>query len=238
MRFYEIDLIKGLAVISMVIFHVFYMGQYMNKMNVNTSKGFYHLLARFAHCTFIICMGINSVLTYQNNKKKGKNKIDYYKKVLKRFCILLFISLIISFSSYLAFGYNLFIKFGIFHYMSIASIITSLFVDKPDLSVITIILIQLLNKNISINKYVDFALGSNIRFNSLDYFPILKWLPLSLFGVILGNILYKDYHRNFDIFNIDHLLENNYFINYISILGSKTILIYLTHFPLIYSLLK
>lgn len=239
MRFIEIDLIKGFAVIAMVIFHIYYMNVFVAKINYNIDTGILHFLSRFAHTTFIIFMGINTYLNYQSCKNKTKKY--FYLKTIKRSFMFLLISLLVSFTSFLGFGKKMFVKFGIFHYMSIASIITSLFVDKPKIASLMIILINLIkNTNLlnNIDKYTAFILGSSIKFNSLDYFPLLRWTPFSLLGIIIGNVLYKNNKRNFDIKNLDSIIDNNYILKYISILGSKTILIYLTHFPLIYSLLK
>ena len=56
MRNKEIDLIKGISVIFMVIFHYFYLGENLNKLNVNTQQGLLRFIAVFAHTTFIICI--------------------------------------------------------------------------------------------------------------------------------------------------------------------------------------
>ena len=80
MRFLEIDFVKGLAVINMVIFHIFYIGFFMNKINIDTSTGILKYMAKFAHTIFIIFMGINSVITYQSMKAKNETKKNIIKK--------------------------------------------------------------------------------------------------------------------------------------------------------------
>ena len=246
MRFLEIDLKKGFAVIFMVIFHVYYLGEHMNKININTSTGLLHFMARFAHTTFIICMGINLVLTYQANKKKGKSKKEFNNKIIKRFIIFILISCLISYTSYLAFGKTMFIKFGIFHFMAFASLITSLFVDKPVLSMFSILIINILTflikSNIisinNINSYIGFALGINTNYSSLDHFPLIPWLSYSLLGVFIGNKLYTNYERNFEELNLDNTINNSDILKIISMSGSKSLEVYLIHFPIIYFLLK
>ena len=246
MRFLEIDLIKGVAVILMVIFHVYYLGEHMNKMNINTSTGILHIMAKFAHTIFIICMGINLVLTYQANKKKGKSKKEFYNKIIKKFIILIFVACIISYTSYLGFGYSMFVKFGIFHFMAFASLITSLFVDKPIISMFSIIIINILTELTKSNKlsfnnfnpYLGFITGLNTNFSSLDHFPLIPWLSYSLFGTIIGNKLYTNYERNFEELNLDNTINNSCILKFISTLGSKSLEVYLIHFPVIYFLLK
>ena len=246
MRFLEIDLIKGIAVIFMVIFHVFYLGEYMNKMNVNTSTGLLHYMAKFAHTTFIICMGINMVINNQSNEKKGKSKKEFYKKIMKRFIVFIIVSCLVSYSSYLAFGSSMFVKFGIFHFMAFASLITSLFVDKHNLCMCAILIINFLvylikSNKLSfnrINSYIGFALGINTHYSSLDHFPLIPWLSYSLLGVIIGNKLYTNYERNHEELNLNNIINNSNILNTISKLGSKSLEVYLIHFPLIYLYFK
>ena len=182
MRFSEIDFIKGLAVINMVIFHIFYLGEYMNKLPFNTSSGLLSMMARFAHTTFIICMGINSYFLINLIKKKNKTKMEYYKKKFIRFLKFSVVACLVSFTSYLAFGTDMFVKFGIFHFMALATLVVGFFVDKPTLTLISIPIIHLLftlleNKNV-INNIAGFALGLNYNYSSLDHFAFFEMVSI------------------------------------------------------------
>ena len=55
-RIPEIDFFKGIAVLSMVIFHVFYMGNMMNKADFPIDRGLLRILARTAQLIFITCI--------------------------------------------------------------------------------------------------------------------------------------------------------------------------------------
>ena len=189
MRNKEIDLIKGISVIFMVIFHYFYLGENLNKLNVNTQQGLLRFIAVFAHTTFIICMGINSVFSLDSHKKSNKSDEEYYKKLMKRVLLFASIAFFMSLSSYLIFGYDLFIKFGIFHYMTFGTVIISYFSDKPNMSVILSLILLFLKdyNNPYINKILGCITGYNMTYSSLDYFPLNKWLPYSLLGIVLGN---------------------------------------------------
>ena len=64
-----------------------------------------------------------------------------------------------SFSSYKIIGFNLFIKFGIFHYMAFASVIVGLLTSTINLSIIVFIILCLLNLYI---KYIIYKILINI----------------------------------------------------------------------------
>ena len=228
MRLNEIDFLKGIAVILMNIFHFLYFGEHMKKININTSSGIFKYMAKIIQFIFITCMGIN----YHYSLKKNNN----FSNCIKRFLRLISVASFISMFTYLTFGYNLFIKFGIFHFMSVCSLILYFFANKPKLiSIIIPILIifnlNLHNFNFNFNKYIEFILGLSTKFSSLDHFPILKWIPLALVGLLIG------YHL--DNNNVkSKLKKDNFFIKNICYLGTKSMEIYIIHIVLIYYFLK
>tara|TARA_Y100000768_G_scaffold222738_1_gene167992 strand:+ start:12269 stop:12988 length:720 start_codon:yes stop_codon:yes gene_type:complete len=233
MRNKEIDLIKGISVIFMVIFHYFYVGSKLNKLTTNTTTGILHFIAVFAHTTFIICMGINSVFSLENHKKKNKSDKEYYHKLFNRVLLFSSIAFFMSFSSYLIFGFDKFIKFGIFHYMTFGTIIISYFADKPKFAILFSMLLLLIKdyKNPNLNKLLGCITGYNMIYGSLDYFPLNKWLPYSLLGVVLGNNLNNN--KNFTK-QINNIIDNNTLLTLICKLGSNTIPIYISHFVIFY----
>ena len=88
MRFNKIDLLKGIAVIFMVIFHIFYFpNQYgFKEFNYNTKT--LTIMARIAQIIFITGVGVNMYISYnsdQEKMKKDKNKkSEFLKKQLYR----------------------------------------------------------------------------------------------------------------------------------------------------------
>tara|TARA_B110000208_G_C11714777_1_gene410635 strand:- start:521 stop:1273 length:753 start_codon:yes stop_codon:yes gene_type:complete len=246
MRYHEIDFIKGIAVILMFIFHIFYLCKYMGIKSYDPSSPLLHTMARFAHTTFIICMGINLTLCRQKNDKNKKSNKHYYKSILNRCMLYLVLSFFISYFSYLAFGKELFVKFGIIHFMTLGVFITSIFADKPKTSMITSIIIIGINLLLelnkisfhNLNKYIGFITGLNVQFGSLDYFPLIPWIGVSLFGSIIGNTLYSNYNRNYkELEKISNKIENNPILKLISLFGKNSLLVYLYHFPLLYLIL-
>ena len=110
-RFYEIDTLKGIAVILMVIFHFFYLVSKMEIKDINTRCGPLYASAKTAHCLFIFLVGVN-LISYKKFKEKNREDFEndknkyyskYITKVLKRVAVLAVAAIAVSILSYLGF---------------------------------------------------------------------------------------------------------------------------------------
>ena len=133
-RYEEIDILKGIAVICMVIFHFFYFPNKYGFKEIEYDTPILKTIAKIAQFIFIGSVGIN--LTLSKNKKE--NDKEYIKKNLKRILKLVFLAGIMSLATYFIFGDN-FVKFGILHFIAFASLILFYIVD--DLKLIYALLI-------------------------------------------------------------------------------------------------
>ena len=237
-RYNEVDFMKGLAVISMVIFHYFYLGTQMGVLNYNTSEGILHFLARFAHITFIFMVGVNMVVS----KLNSENQKDYKKKQCKRIVLLLFLALVISVATYNLFP-DRWVRFGILHFIAFGTILLLPVIDKPVLGLgiaILVYLINLLNQmgllswiHDFIHEIPAFILGLfNTRFAAMDHFAILKFLPVIALGIFVGHQIYKSGERKIKELNIfDKILHKD---NIIVQIGKYSLQIYIAHWIILY----
>jgi uncharacterized membrane protein len=70
-------------------------------------------------------------------------------------------------------------------------------------------------------------------FFSFDYFPILPWYGVVLIGIFMGNLIYPESKRRFDIPDFsDNIISRS-----LSFLGKHSLKIYLIHQPIIIMLL-
>ena len=125
MRYECVDILKGIAVVFMIVFHIFYFPNQYGYKEFNYDTRTLNIMARIAQIIFITGVGVNIYLSYQNSK----NKKEFYEKQLKRIFKLLSLAIFITLFSYFIFG-DKFVKFGILHFMAIASLILMLFVDN------------------------------------------------------------------------------------------------------------
>ena len=248
-RLIEIDFLKGLAVISMVIFHIPYLMRMMNIKKTKIHTGILHFMGRFAQTIFITMVGVNMGITYQ--KAKYKNNIsNYHKQQNKRVLKLIIVAMMFTYLSYLSFP-DKYVKFGILHFVATVIFLQNYLVPYPIIQVGMLGTTLWANNNKeklipffknNVHPFISFALGIyNEKYNAMDHFSILKWFSYVCSGVLITHLLYKDGKRKdqFEKLNIDKILNNkNKIVNCISSIGKNSLLIYTVHFPLIYFSLK
>ena len=96
--------------------------------NPNIYSGILKTFARISHTTFITIVGINLSISYQKWQQTMKDQMSFYKRQLFRSFKLMIAGLAITSATKQAFP-DKFVRFGIFHFMSIA-IIFSMFLMK------------------------------------------------------------------------------------------------------------
>jgi len=261
-RFFEIDFIKGFATIFMIIFHFFYLMYFMDIVKFEIKQGIIHMMAKISHTIFILMVGINSAISYNKFREKNKKLYEkdkasfnnqYIGKVAKRSLFLLLAGLTMTVLSYLGFG-NLFVKFGIFHFVGVALLLAIPIVHSKFLSLAVTLLIgivHVLSKTARLQAFfssqcqnipfICFVSGVyNIKFSSLDHFSIIPYFALVTFGIFLGHLLYTDRKRKFLNEKENEKFENyekKNVVNNIGLMGKNSFIIYFFHFVLFYILL-
>lgn len=262
-RFYEIDTLKGIAVILMVIFHFFYLVSKMEIKDINTRCGPLYASAKTAHCLFIFLVGVNLAISYKKFKEKNRedfenDKNKYYSKYLsktfKRIAVLVVAAASVSILSYLAFK-NLYVKFGIFHFIAAAVLLTTPIVGSKYLSLTLSAIIGLLYTIFNSGKMRNFTSIAchkspifcfitgifNTKFSSLDHFSLVPYLGLVAFGIFIGNTLYTDKERLFlkkeDSKKIDDFFEKDEILGSLNLMGKYSFQIYFIHFIVFYFIL-
>lgn len=254
LRFNEIDFLKGLAIITMIISHVFYFKYQMNMGTLDFNSSWYKFLTKFAQIVFITCIGINLSLSYQKNRNTNTNantnaNNNYIKKQLQRVVIIGIFALTLSYLTYLTHGEK-YIKFGILHFASIAILLMMWLVNYNSIVFIILVIIcllQVFKKHLIelsakiMHPFLIFVTGIyNPKYYSLDYFPLIPWLIFICFGILIGNYLYKNYIRQFSISDtINNFIsnKNNIISPFVLLLGKYSFLVYLLHIPILYFIL-
>ncbi|MEM0214364.1 MAG: heparan-alpha-glucosaminide N-acetyltransferase [Archaeoglobaceae archaeon] len=214
MRFWEIDFARGIAVILMLIFHLFFDAYYFGKIKLEGD--FWFWFPRFIGGTFIFISGFTFSIAYKN-----------FKRVLRRTLRLLLIALGITIATYI-FAPDKMVIFGIIHFFALASVFGFLFLGKPFLSLSVGILFLIANFHVSEllikEPYLVWLGIMPYGFRTLDYYPMIPW-----FGVFLLGMFFGSYYRR---------ESSNYWSNPINFLGRHSLAIYLIQHPVIVFLLQ
>ena len=261
-RFFEIDFVKGFATIFMIIFHFFYLMYFMDIVKFEIKQGILHFMAKISHTIFILMVGVNSAISYNKFREKNKElyekdytsfKNQYIGKTAKRSLFLLLAGLTMTVLSYLGFG-NLFVKFGIFHFVGVALLLAIPIVHNKFLALAVTLFIAIVHvlsntsrmraffsSNCQNVPFICFITGVyNIKFSSLDHFSIIPYFALVSFGIFLGHLLYTDKKRKFLNKKEEEKFENyekKNVVNNIGLMGKNSFIIYFFHFVLFYILL-
>jgi uncharacterized membrane protein len=235
-RFWEIDFLRGVAIILMIIFHAAFDIDYFNMSDFDIHQGSWILFGKLIFILFFLLVGISLVLSYSRTKIINKSKQNLFVKYLKRGVKIFFWGLIITLVTwmYMREGY---VIFGVLHFIGISIILAYPFLKRPSWSLFLgflIILTGLFLYNYSFDFSWLLWLGFKPHgFYTIDYFPLFPYFGIILIGIFIGNKLYKNYKRRFNLID----LSVNPIIKFFAFLGKKSLFIYLIHQPIIIALL-
>ncbi|MEM4495809.1 MAG: heparan-alpha-glucosaminide N-acetyltransferase [Archaeoglobaceae archaeon] len=213
MRLWKLDLLRGFAVLLMLIYHFFFDAQFFGLLDLEGT--FWFFFPRFIGGMFIFISGLTMALTYKN-----------FQRILRKVAKLSLIAVSISFITFSIFDEQP-VYFGIIHFFAVATLLSVLFVKMPKLSLIFGIFLFFLGfllQSISLDTY--FLLWIGIRpknFSTLDYYPLMPWFGIMLFGLYFGNKT-KEFFKNSVKFKL---------LDPLAFLGRNSLAIYLIQHPLI-----
>ena len=233
MRYVEIDIVKGIAVMCMIIFHFFYFPNQYGFKEIKYDTTFLAVLAKIAQVIFITCVGINLYLSKKTSIENKETNGEYNKKMIKRIIKIALLALCMSLFTKFIFGEK-YVKFGILHFIALVSLLLFKFSDNIKIIQILfigcILLTYLSSKNPElfnfIPKQLSFVLGFNKDYPSVDHFPILPWILLVFIGIFIGYTLKK--------YKIETSKSNNNISKALEKIGNKSLEIYMIHWIILY----
>ncbi len=236
-RFWELDSIRGLAIIMMITYHFLYDLTFFGIYPFEVYSGFLWYFARITAFTFVFLMGVSLTLSSTRAEMTGYyNEGGLFKKYLKRGLKIFSLGLIITLVTWIFIPQE-FIIFGVLHFIGISIILAYPFLKRKYFNLffgLTMILmgIYLGNYTFDFNWLVWLGFIPN-TLQTVDYFPILPWFGVVLVGLFFGRLLYKNYQRQYKIPDI----SKSYFVRGFSFLGRNSLIIYLIHQPVLIILL-
>lgn len=230
-RFWELDFIRGLAVVMMVLYHFLYDLDYFGGYPLNVRSGLWLYFAEATAAIFIVLVGLSLTLSSSRARRRGASEklyLRFFKRGLKIFSL----GLVITLATYLLIGRG-FIIFGVLHFIGVSIVLAYPFLRLRAFNLFAgsiIVLLGIYLQSLTFNFPWLLWLGfAPENFYTLDYFPILPWFGLVLIGIFLGNRLYQDGKRGLWLPD----LSCYFMVEPLCILGRNSLMVYLVHQPVI-----
>ena len=228
-RFYEIDALRGIAIILMISYHTLYDLYYFTSINVNLWSGTFWSIGRASASIFIFLVGVSLTISFSRIKDRYK-KTEIINKYFIRGTYTFSLGLLITAMTYLFLDRGT-IYFGILHFIGLSIIIAYPFLRLKNINLLlgsAIIVTGFYLKTLTMNTPYLIFLGLRPEsFYTLDYFPLFPWFGIVLIGICFGNTFYPNGKRKIKVPDIQK------YIRPLTILGKNSLIIYLIHQPLL-----
>lgn len=237
-RFPEIDVLRGLAVSAMVVYHLLFDLTLAGITELNIYNPILKGLADVTAATFFVIVGVSMYVSFYRVRRGGKSRKARFWKYVTRGFKLFGLGLIISAVSYVIFPEYL-IVFGALHFIGISVILAYFALEltvgiDPLRRILALlifsaatILLAIPLRTVEIGQPFLIWLGLIPEgFQSLDFFPLLPWFGFATFGLVLGELLYPKGRRRYNFYELGN--------KPVQFLGRNSLLIYFLHQPAIY----
>ncbi|MDN7024453.1 DUF1624 domain-containing protein [Methanoculleus sp. FWC-SCC1] len=228
-RYWEIDAARGIAVVTMILFHAVFDLNYFGIVTVTVATGFWRMLAYATASTFIFLVGLSLTISYARSSRRLDAQA-LRRKYLKRGATIFGYGLVVTAATYL-FLPSGYIVFGILHFIGIAVIIAPFFIrfEEANLLFGVAALFAGYVTNAITGPWPLLWLGIHpSSFTSLDYVPLLPWFGLVLFGIYFGKKFYPEGTRGFSV-----KIAEPGAARPLAFLGRHSLFIYFLHQPII-----
>jgi uncharacterized membrane protein len=239
-RYDEIDVARGTAILMMILFHTIFDLAFFGVYPVNVSTGFWRWFAVATASLFLLIAGISLTISHARALQRLggtiKPPVQIVIKYLKRGAGIFCCGLLVTLATWLYLGDG-FVMFGILHLIGVSIMLAPLFfwLRKKNILIGAVWITIGITLAYSAISGPVFLLWLGIHpasFTSVDYTPLFPWFGVVLIGMGLGEHLYPNGKR---VFNIPHF--HGVVSATIALLGRHSLVIYLVHQPVIILLL-
>jgi uncharacterized membrane protein len=235
-RFWEIDFLRGIAILMMIAYHLLfdlnYFGFYSTDLYSLPALLFLYPIGTL----FLLLVGISLTLSF-SRVKNTLTQSQLRMKYLKRGSWIFGLGLLITLVTWV-YPHNGFIVFGVLHCIGLSILFAYPFIRSRVPAFILGITCIGIGVFLQVMVTVDFPwllwLGLVPgRFYALDYFPLLPWFGVVLIGIFIGNSLYQNNTRTFELKDHSRFIASRA----LCFLGRYSLIIYLLHQLIIVGLL-
>jgi uncharacterized membrane protein len=236
-RFWEVDTLRGVAIVLMVFYHfvwdLFFFGFYQTNLLV----GPWQIFARSIATMFLFVMGVSLTLSY-NREVQQTGSTYLFKKYLWRGVKIFGWGLVITVATYLAIGRG-FVIFGILHLLGLSIILA-----YPFLGLNRWFTLMAGFAVIGLGLYLDTLYSEQpwliwlgikqVGRSMVDYYPLTPWFGVALIGIFAGYTLYPQGQPRFTWSDLSSLSV----VRSLCFLGRHSLVIYLCHQPILFGIVS
>ena len=238
-RFWEVDSWRGVAIITMIIFHLMFDLRNFGGVPVVLHQGFWFYFQRFTAISFISLSGVSVVLSYNRALSMPGSADGLAWKIARRGLHILGIGLIFSLIMRVA-GLPP-IDFGVLHLIGTSIICSIPFLRNRWLTLAAAGVLYALSY---VLKFMEVQAPAGVSwfvplgieppgYYYSDYFPFPHWFAVFLFGVFVSTVFYAGGARRLPLPNIGTVFP----LPALQFLGRHSLVIYVIHQPILIGLL-
>ncbi len=236
-RFWEVDALRGVAIVMMVIYHFVYDLYFFQITDTIFTNPFWFYFQRVTASTFIVLVGVSLAITAQRAQERGVPGWTHLSKLVRRGLRIFGWGLVISLGTYFALGPDLYIRFGILHFIGVSILLAYPFLRwrwvNALLGVALIIggkFLQRQTFDLPWLVWLGFEPANHVY---VDYFPVIPWFGVVLLGIFAGNTLYRAQGRTVRLPDLSHIWP----VKALQRMGQHSLPIYLLHQPALFAIL-
>ena len=244
-RYPEIDILRTLAIVMMIVYHVAFDLHSFHAWNIEVTSGWWLLLGRATASLFIGLTGVSFMLSREKMLRRHTSMKTMAKRWLGRALTIFACAMLITVLTYV-FDPETYVRFGVLHLIAIGVLLMPLFSRLGSWNIFLGAMLIALGVWIS-GSVADtpWLLPFGViphRFTTLDYFPLFPWFGVTLVGAGLCSLLYlKDSMLkrfwNRERLLIDTVYRRSKMLRGFTVPGKYSLWIYMLHQPVLMAIL-
>ena len=226
-RFWEVDVVRGVAVVMMVTFHAVFDLYFFGIVQLDPYSGGLGVLAYATAILFLGLVGVSLSLSHARASLHPPG-VSLFRKYLARGVRVFILGLVVTLATWIYLGRG-FVIFGVLHCIGLSIILAYPFLCRRSFALVAAIPIIVVGIALSYGRSdISFLLWLGFApndFYTVDYFPLLPWFGVILLGMALGGWLYPKGQRRFQL----PARTGNAAAIGLAFLGRYSLLIYFIH---------
>lgn len=235
LRFWEVDLVRGVAIIMVAVYHLIYDLDNLGGYGVESTSGFWDIFADVSAFMFVFLVGLSLTLSYDRVESTAGPDANLFGKYLRRGLRILAYGMLITLVFWaLDLGT---VIFGILHLIGVSIVLAYPFLRfaLPNLFLgLALIAAGVYMQLRDVSSGSAWLAPLGVMPENLfmpDYRPLLPWFGVVLLGIFFGNTVYLVWRREWPATGMPSYAAP------LAFLGRHTLFIYLVHQPIFIAVL-